>query len=234
VTEESGHRNLVREGIDARKIHMVGNVMIDSLDRCRNVWAQSSILTDLGLGQGQYGVVTLHRPSNVDDPAMLRSLVKALADIGRELPLVFPVHPRTRARLEQIESDDHAPGAGGIRCVPPLGYLDFMALVAGARLVLTDSGGLQEETTALGVPCLTLREQTERPITVTHGTNRVVGTSPARIVTEALRALAAPMLAPSRVPLWDGKASQRIVAILREAGGAGLGLSNEVERTNAG
>jgi UDP-N-acetylglucosamine 2-epimerase (non-hydrolysing) len=234
VTEESGYRNLVREGIDVRKIHMVGNVMIDSLDRSRGVWAQSSILAELGLAQGRYGVVTLHRPSNVDDPAMLRVLMQALADISRELPLVFPVHPRTRARLEQIEAGGPPGGSGGIRYVSPLGYLNFIALVAGSRLVLTDSGGLQEETTALGVPCLTLREQTERPITVSHGTNRIVGTSPARIVAEAFRALAAPAPALARVPLWDGKASERIVAILLEAGAARLGLSHEVGKANAG
>jgi UDP-N-acetylglucosamine 2-epimerase (non-hydrolysing) len=233
VTEESGQRNLVREGIDARKIHMVGNVMIDSLDQCRRAWARSSILADLGLPQGGYGVVTLHRPSNVDDPVMLGTLVNALTDISRDLPLVFPVHPRTRARLDQIENGGHAGGSTGVRYVSPLGYLDFMALVAGARLVLTDSGGLQEETTALGVPCLTLREQTERPVTVTRGTNHIVGTDPSRIVTEASRVLAAPLPPPSRVPLWDGRASQRIVAILLRAGVSRVGLSHEVEKSNA-
>jgi UDP-N-acetylglucosamine 2-epimerase (non-hydrolysing) len=231
VTEESGYRNLVREGVDVRKIHMVGNVMIDSLDRSRSVWGRSGILAELGLTRGRYGVVTLHRPSNVDDPAMLRLLMQALSDISRELPLVFPVHPRTRSRLEQIEGGGSAGRSGGIRYVSPLGYLNFIALVAGSRVVLTDSGGLQEETTALGVPCLTLREQTERPITVTHGTNRIVGTSPDRIVAEALRALAAPMPALARVPLWDGKAAERIVAVLLER--ADVGLSHEVGKANA-
>ena len=217
VTEESGRENLLREGIDGRKIHMVGNVMIDSLEQCRPLWQRSDVTARLGLPHGDYGVVTLHRPSNVDDPATLRGLVKALAEVGRRLPLVFPVHPRTRGRLEAMEAETESLGRSGAHYVAPLGYLDFISLVSGARLVLTDSGGLQEETTALGVPCLTLREQTERPITVTRGTNRIVGTSPDRIVTEALRVLDEPKPAVSRHPLWDGRAAERIVAILREA-----------------
>ena len=217
VTEESGRQNLLREGVDAGKIHMVGNVMIDSLEQSRRVWEQSDILARLGLARGEYGVVTLHRPSNVDDPATLRGLLKALAEISRRLPLVFPVHPRTQQRLEAMEAETELAGTGRLRYIAPLGYLDFIALVAGSRLALTDSGGLQEETTALGVPCLTLREQTERPITITMGTNRVIGTSPDRIVTEAFQALAAPMPPASRPPLWDGRAAERIVAILSNA-----------------
>lgn len=217
VTEESGRANLLREGADGGKIHMVGNVMIDSLEQCRPVWERADVVARLGLAPGDYGVVTLHRPSNVDDPATLRGLVKALAEIGRRIPLVFPVHPRTQQRLEAMEAEGESLDASGARYLPPLGYLDFVGLVAGSRLVLTDSGGLQEETTALGVPCLTLREQTERPITVTCGTNRIVGTSPDRIVTEALRVLSEPRPAVSRPPLWDGHAAERIVAILGEA-----------------
>ena len=217
VTEESGRENLRREGVDARKIHMVGNVMIDSLEQCRPAWERSDVAARLGLRPGDYGVVTLHRPSNVDDPATLRGLVKALAEVGRRLPLVFPVHPRTQGRLEAMEAGTESLAAGGARYIAPLGYLDFVALVARSRLVLTDSGGLQEETTALGVPCLTLREQTERPVTVTCGTNRIVGTSPDRIVTEAARALSDPRPDRLRPPLWDGHAAERIVAILREA-----------------
>ena len=220
VTEESGCRNLLREGVDSRKIHLVGNVMIDSLEQCRPVWERSDVVTRLGLAQGDYGVVTLHRPSNVDDPAILRGLVKALAEIGRRLPLVFPVHPRTRSRLEAMDIGSEW-GRANARWVEPLGYLDFVGLVARSRLVLTDSGGLQEETTALGIPCLTLREQTERPITVTQGTNRIVGTSPDRIVSEATRVLAEPRLRVARPPLWDGRAAERIVAILRGAPPAG-------------
>jgi UDP-N-acetylglucosamine 2-epimerase (non-hydrolysing) len=220
VTEESGRENLLREGVDGSKIHMVGNVMIDSLEQCRHVWEQSDILGRLGLTRGEYGVVTLHRPSNVDDPATLRGLLKALTEISRRTPLVFPVHPRTRQRLEAMEAGTELSGPDRLRYVAPLGYLDFIGLVAGSRLALTDSGGLQEETTALGVPCLTLREQTERPITVTKGTNQVVGTSPGQIVTEAFRLLAAPRPSMPRPPLWDGQAARRIVAILSNAGGA--------------
>ena len=213
VTEESGRENLLREGVDSARIHMVGNVMIDSLEQSRKLWEHSDIIARLGLTRGEYGVVTLHRPANVDDPVRLRGLVKGLEEIGRRLPLVFPVHPRTRQRMEALESGEGC--AGGVRYITPLGYLDFIALVAGSRLALTDSGGLQEETTALGVSCVTMRDETERPITVSQGTNRVVGTSPDRIVAAALQALTEPPQRTSRPPLWDGQASKRIVAILR-------------------
>jgi len=222
VTEESGRENLQREGVAPDRIHMVGNVMIDSLEQCRPVWQESDMAARLGLERGGYGVVTLHRPSNVDDPVVLRDLVKALEDIGQTLPLVFPVHPRTRQRLESMRVGAEAT-SGSIRYITPLGYIEFIGLVAGARLALTDSGGLQEETTALGVPCLTLREQTERPITVTHGTNRIVGTSPDRIVSEAFRALAEPVRSAPRPPLWDGKAAERIVATLLDVHAARSG-----------
>jgi UDP-N-acetylglucosamine 2-epimerase (non-hydrolysing) len=217
VTEASGRRNLLREGIDPSKIHLVGNVMIDSLELCRDVWGRSDILTRLGLLREPYGVVTLHRPSNVDDPSKLRGLVRALAEISGRMPLVFSVHPRTQKHLEAIGVGEKLVSADRLRFVPPLGYLDFVALVAGSRLVLTDSGGLQEETTALGIPCLTLREQTERPITVTHGTNQVVGTSPECIVAGTNRVLAGSVATRSRPPLWDGHASTRIIGVLADA-----------------
>ena len=233
VTEESGRVNLLREGIQPQKIHMVGNVMIDSLEQCRPVWERSDVVARLGLPR-DYGVVTLHRPSNVDDPVTLRGLVKALAEIGRHLPLVFPVHPRTKSRLEAMDAEADSLGSAGARYVAPLGYLDFIALVAGSHLVLTDSGGLQEETTALGVPCLTLREQTERPITVAEGTNRIVGSSPDRIITEAMQLLAAPRTTVSRPPLWDGQAAARIVAILREAWSVSAQTTAETDGVDAG
>jgi UDP-N-acetylglucosamine 2-epimerase (non-hydrolysing) len=222
VTEESGRANLLAEGVSPEKIHFVGNVMIDSLEASRRLWMRSNVLERLQLVKGQYGVVTLHRPSNVDNPAVLKGLISALAGVSQHCTLIFPVHPRTRRALEAIHefADVLYFGASPappqvIQCVNPAGYLDFMSLVANARIVLTDSGGIQEETTVLGVPCLTLRDNTERPITVTHGTNRVIGSSPARIVAEAEEIFRAPVPAPIPPPLWDGHASERIVAVLR-------------------
>ena len=222
VTEESGRQNLLREGINESKIFFVGNVMIDSLEESRRLWERSNIHDCLELKKGMYGVVTLHRPSNVDDPTRLGGIIGALAQVACELPLIFPIHPRTRKHLEALNGaaptfwgDNGKVLPRGISCLDPLNYVDFMALVAHARLVLTDSGGLQEETTVLGIPCLTLRENTERPVTVTHGTNRVIGMSPARITEEAFGILASPQLASSSPPLWDGRAAERIVTILK-------------------
>lgn len=197
--------NLQREGYRADQICLVGNVMIDTLrsniDRART----SGVVARFGLRPGGYGVVTLHRPSNVDDPAALAQLLGALGEVAERLPLVFPVHPRTRARLVGA-SVPH-----GLQLVEPLGYLDFLGLQADAAVVLTDSGGIQEETTALGVPCLTLRHSTERPITVTHGTNRVVGTDPRAIVAAAFESLTNPVR-PRCPELWDGRAGIRAAA----------------------
>jgi UDP-N-acetylglucosamine 2-epimerase (non-hydrolysing) len=158
-------------------------------------------------------VVTLHRPSNVDDPTVLRGLVGALEEIQRELPIVFPAHPRTRKRLEEFGVAERVADMKGLRLCEPLGYLEFLGLTSQARLVLTDSGGLQEETTALGIPCLTLRENTERPITITEGTNTLVGVDPERIVAEAKAALAGRGKAGRTPELWDGKASERIAQV---------------------
>jgi UDP-N-acetylglucosamine 2-epimerase (non-hydrolysing) len=221
VTEESGVRNLLAEGVDKKKIFLVGNVMIDSLEASRRLWSRSEIRSKLGLTGRDYGVATLHRPSNVDHPETLRRILEALQKVGQTLPIMFPIHPRTRKTLEHsaavgygLRLDASAVTANAVYGLDPLGYLDFMALVAGARLVLTDSGGIQEETTALGISCLTIRENTERPVTVTHGTNRLVGTSPDTIVYEAERILASPRPKPSPPPLWDGRTSERIVSIL--------------------
>jgi len=222
VSEESGRTNLLKEGVDPGKIHFVGNVMIDCLERFRPLWARSDVRQRIGVDGVPYGVVTLHRPSNVDEPAMLEKLMEALVDIGRQIPLIFPVHPRTRQRLASLDvpvvTSLKGPQANskGILCVDPLGYVDFMALVSNARIVLTDSGGLQEEASVLGVPCLTMRENTERPATVTHGTNRIVGTSTTKIMAEAWQVLDEPKPAPKRPALWDGRTSERIISILRK------------------
>ncbi|HUP71341.1 MAG TPA: UDP-N-acetylglucosamine 2-epimerase (non-hydrolyzing) [Acidimicrobiales bacterium] len=199
--------NLVAEGYRDDQIHLVGNVMVDSLLANLERARARPVLGSLGLSPGGYGVVTLHRPANVDDPSMLKGLLSALSAVAEQCPLVFPVHPRTRAQLEgQVMSPS-------LRLVDPVGYLDFVELEADARLVLTDSGGVQEETTVLGVPCLTLRESTERPITVTHGTNVVVGLDPERIVAEATRVLR-DGVEPRCPPLWDGRAGERIASVL--------------------
>jgi UDP-N-acetylglucosamine 2-epimerase (non-hydrolysing) len=199
--------NLAAEGHAPERVHLVGNVMIDTLfanlDRAR----QGDALGRLGLAPGGYGLVTLHRPANVDDVDMFKGLLGALGEVAAECPLVLPVHPRVAPLLAAVDVP------AGVTVVEPLGYLDFVALEASARLVLTDSGGVQEETTALGVPCLTLRDTTERPITITEGTNLLVGRGPSRIVAEARRVLR-DGVAPRRPGLWDGRAGERIADVL--------------------
>jgi UDP-N-acetylglucosamine 2-epimerase (non-hydrolysing) len=209
VSEPSGIDNLRREGIDDARVHLVGNVMIDTLLAHRERARGLDVPRTLGAAPGQYGLVTLHRPANVDDPLTLRAMLEPLVELSARLPLLFPVHPRTRQRL-----DDAGMGSiAGLRLLPPLGYLDFLGLMMDARVVLTDSGGVQEETTILGVPCVTLRDNTERPITITHGTNRLAGTRPETIRQAIEAALQAPL--GSRVPpLWDGQAGRRIAAVV--------------------
>jgi UDP-N-acetylglucosamine 2-epimerase (non-hydrolysing) len=217
TTERGALENLRREGIAAQRVHFVGNVMIDSLRYAQaSAVPPAETLTAHGgrperflEGSAGYGVVTLHRPSNVDDPRVLEGLVATLGRIAGELPLIFPMHPRTRARLEAAGLLDRLAEAG-VGVFDPLGYLEMLGLMSSARLVLTDSGGLQEETTALGVPCLTLRGNTERPITVEEGTNTVVGTDPGRILAAARDVLASGGKR-GRIPeLWDGHAAERI------------------------
>ena len=215
-TEQAGVDNLLREGIDAGAIHLVGNLMVDTLLAHRARFERSSILAVLGAEHGRYGVLTLHRPSNVDDPVVLAGILEALGCIQAELPLVVPAHPRLRAALSRPAAARAVAAMERLRVIDPLGYLDFLKLVSAARVVLTDSGGLQEETTMLGVPCLTLRENTERPVTLQAGANRLAGAAAAGIVA-AFRA--APPLSrrpPPAPPWWDGRSAERIAAILRE------------------
>ena len=212
TTEPSANENLAREGVPAERVHYVGNVMIDTLFRFRDRAARSTILSELGLSRGQFVVLTLHRPSNVDGAGALSRVLDALANIGRECPVVFPVHPRTRERLQRTMAS--VEGWLAFRPIDPLPYLDFLQLTANAACVLTDSGGIQEETTALGVPCLTLRATTERPVTVSEGTNRLVGVNAEQIgaAWAEIRQGTWPM---GRLPdLWDGKAAQRIARVL--------------------
>jgi UDP-N-acetylglucosamine 2-epimerase (non-hydrolysing) len=211
VSEPSGMENLRREGVPEDRLFFVGNVMIDTLLASRDLSERSTVLHDLGLSDRAYGVLTLHRPANVDSPEVLAGLLRGVERLQRELPIVFPVHPRTRQRL----AGHDLTSLPGLRLVEPLGYLEFMKLVSHARLVLTDSGGIQEETTVLGVPCLTLRENTERPVTHEEGTNTLVGLDPEQIIAAGLRALAAPPKL-GRIPqLWDGRAAARILDVLQ-------------------
>jgi len=218
---QDADENLKLEGIPEERIRFVGNVMIDSLFNQLKRAEESTVREDLGVARLDYATLTLHRPSNVDDPATFRRILDALEQISRRLPIIFPVHPRTRARIAELGFTDLVERAKSLRLVEPLGYLDFLRLYSGARLVLTDSGGIQEETTALGIPCLTLRENTERPITVEMGTNTVVGTYTEKITQAATNALdTQPNTEATRIPpLWDGHTADRILDELRDEGG---------------
>lgn len=220
TTERSALANLEREGISAERVYFVGNLMIDSVmaHQARATPPEETFAAAgaAGFGAGGYGVLTLHRPSNVDDPDVLASLLSAIGSIAARLPIVFPVHPRTRARIEAARLDRLLP-AGAVLMLPPAGYLAMLGLMRSARMVLTDSGGIQEETTALGVPCLTLRHNTERPITVEEGTNVLVGTDPARILAAANEVLETGGKRGRRPELWDGHAAERVVEVLSKA-----------------
>jgi UDP-N-acetylglucosamine 2-epimerase (non-hydrolysing) len=205
-----GSENLLAEGVPPEKIHLVGNIMIDSLLRHLPLATLDRVRDTIPVGDDGYAVLTLHRPANVDDIDVFRRILAAIAAIAERLPVVFPVHPRTRQRIREFGLDD---AVGKVTLTDPLGYIDFLSLTSHARLILTDSGGLQEESTALGIPCLTLRENTERPITVTHGTNQIVGTDTDAILTGFKRALSP--AGPAQVPeLWDGHAADRITRVL--------------------
>jgi UDP-N-acetylglucosamine 2-epimerase (non-hydrolysing) len=214
TTSRDADANLLREGISPDRIFFVGNVMIDTLLRYRDQALALDMAGRLGVERDEYALVTLHRPSNVDHPDDLRRTIDTLDGLQRRLPVVFPAHPRTLKSLRRLGLEDRIRGMHSLVLHEPLGYVEFLSLLASARVVLTDSGGIQEETTILGVPCLTLRENTERPVTVEQGTNQVVGTDPERILA-ALDELLESRSRDGRVPeLWDGRAAERIVAIL--------------------
>jgi UDP-N-acetylglucosamine 2-epimerase (non-hydrolysing) len=213
VTEEAAIENLQHEGISRGRIHFVGNVMIDTLRRHLEAARRRSVRERLGI-DGHYGLVTLHRPSNVDSKESLLPLLECLMEISEDLPLFFPLHPRTRVTMQRLGLWDLAESARYLTILEPLTYLDFLNLLETAGLVLTDSGGIQEETTALGVPCVTLRENTERPVTTTLGTNYLVGTDPEKILTTAKDILAGRGKTGQIPPYWDGLAGERIIATL--------------------
>ncbi|TKB82411.1 MAG: UDP-N-acetylglucosamine 2-epimerase (non-hydrolyzing) [Nitrospira sp.] len=224
VTEPSGVENLMREGIAADKVFFVGNVMVDSLLKHVGRARQLQHWTHFGLHPQEYAVVTLHRPSNVDDTEVLTKILETLEALSRETPILFPCHPRTRLRLVPTRfrsllkefADDSTQMSNRLMLVDPLGYLEFLSVMSEARLVLTDSGGIQEETTVLGIPCLTLRHNTERPITISRGTNRLVGTDPEHILAAARCALKNGHQTGLLPDLWDGNAAERIGRTLDE------------------
>ncbi|MBN1515166.1 UDP-N-acetylglucosamine 2-epimerase (non-hydrolyzing) [Candidatus Sumerlaeota bacterium] len=216
-TEQQAVENLRREGVSPDRIFLTGNVMIDTLLRFKSKIQQSTILERIEVREGSYAVLTLHRPSNVDDPEQLERIICALETVQRELPVIFPIHPRTQKNLEVWDLNARINEAPNLHIIPPLGYLDFHKLLEGARLALTDSGGIQEEALILKIPCVTLRENTERPITIEMGGNCLAGSDPERIVAAARRVLngnGRSILAP---PLWDGMAARRIARLVYES-----------------
>ncbi|MCP3058497.1 UDP-N-acetylglucosamine 2-epimerase (non-hydrolyzing) [Myxococcus sp. K38C18041901] len=218
--------NLLKEGADPERIHFVGNVMIDSLLASKERADQLPVLKTLGVEPRGYAVCTLHRPSNVDDPKLLGGLLSAISHVASRVPVIFPVHPRTRKMISEQGLGSWFERSPNLRPVDPMGYLEFLALTSQAKLILTDSGGLQEETTALGVPCLTLRENTERPITVEQGTNEVVGTDPDRIRESADRVLDG-QGKKGRIPeYWDGRSGERIADLFARF----LGVDEDARR----
>ena len=211
-----GDDNLLKEGVPKERIHFVGNVMIDTLFRLLPKARESKVLDDLGVKAGEFVLVTMHRPANVDDEETLSRLVSVFVEISERIPLVLPLHPRARKQAEAFGLLSKLESAEGIKISQPVGYIDCLALSSSARFVLTDSGGLQEETTALGVPCLTIRENTERPVTVTDGTNEVVGTSKEKILSGVERILSSDNSEKKCPALWDGKAAERTAEIIAQ------------------
>jgi UDP-N-acetylglucosamine 2-epimerase (non-hydrolysing) len=221
VSEPAGEENLRREGVPEGRIRYVGNVMIDTLVRELPSACALGVPGRLGLPASGFLYATLHRPSNVDDPARLARVVEMIRRLGARLPVVFPVHPRTRERLRAAGLEASLASAPGVSLLEPLGYRESLGLMAASRLVLTDSGGVQEETSHLGVPCLTLRPNTERPVTVSLGTNTVVGEDVERVEPLVDEVLAGRYRKPQPIPGWDGRAAERVVATLSERDGAG-------------
>lgn len=233
ITEKSAEENLLREGVPKDKIFFVGNVMIDTLLKHREKAQNLKLMQSLDLTDDKvssvtdYCLLTLHRPSNVDDRVTFKNIVEALVEISKRIKIIFPVHPRTLHRIREFQFEDyfHINGSSrnnnhGIQCIEPLGYLDFLCLMSNAKLVMTDSGGIQEETTALGIPCVTLRENTERPATITHGTNVIAGTNVSNIIKAVERSLTAngKYNGRSLPPLWDGSAARRIIEVFTDEG----------------
>ncbi len=217
TTEQSGMDNLLREGIDPSRIHFVGNIMIDSLIHFLEKARKSSVLDELKLTAGEFALVTLHRPSNVDNPENLWKILTAFEHIQKKIPIVFPVHPRTEKNIKNFGLEERVKSLKNLKLIPPVGYLDFLQLEQSCKFVLTDSGGIQEETTYLGIPCLTLRENTERPVTQKLGTNEIVGNDTEKIINNSEKILAGEWKNGQIPPLWDGKTAERIVKILSEA-----------------
>jgi len=220
-TEQSGVDNLIKEGIAKEKIHLVGNVMVDTLLSNLEKAKKSTIIEQLQkrgcLDRDGFAVLTMHRPSNVDDPKTFSRILDALEVIQKDLPILFPIHPRTRKNLAVLGLQERMDSLRNIHLLDPTGYLDFLKLNSCAKVVLTDSGGIQEETTVLKVPCITLRENTERPITAEIGSNQIVGTDPEKILAAYRNATNGKWREPQIPPLWDGKAAERIVRIMMEA-----------------
>ena len=215
-TEKSGVENLRREGIPDDKIFLVGNVMIDSLMANKEKAEKSRILQELNIAPKSYAILTLHRPSNVDNPVVFGRILDAIEVIQSDMPVIFPIHPRTQKNIAGSELARKIDSMRSLRLIKPLGYLDFLKLMSNARLVLTDSGGIQEETTILKVPCITLRENTERPITVEAGSNILAGTTTDRIIAAYKKTIGNSNREIKTPPLWDGHAAERIVKVMLE------------------
>jgi len=221
TTDHFANKNLLEEGIPSEKIHFVGNVMIDTLLRHKTMAESLPLTSNLKLNNRDYATLTLHRPSNVDSPEILENILKALNQVAQSIPVIFPIHPRTRKMITQFGLTDYLNTGDeikGIWTIEPLGYLEFLHLNMHAQFVLTDSGGLQEETTVLGIPCITMRNNTERPITCEIGTNHLVGNAPTAILDAVTKIMSLNSSTGRTIPeKWDGKAAQRIVNTLIES-----------------